>query len=356
MNRYRGENSGKFPTISHAMKEVGGSYYTVRKIMQELEYNYKLSSSNVGKEVSSQTELRNSYLSSGSKSNADEYKPSPEICIPMKPDYVRTEEPCQIVSDIDTSKTRGEVPLPFAEVSSAKKMDDVKEEICYKSVLDVNRLERKNEELRSSPVYSIPMDPKVTLEEEPCETFSNIDTLMIKGEAPQPLPDVSCAKIYEDDNKDILCEPVLDFSSSECKGEEHQSSPEYSNSTKPEVSTEEETCQTVSDIDTSKTNEEVPLSWPDVPSAKKSEVAKGVTHCESVLDVASSESKNEEPQPSHEYSIPKILENTKEKKPYKAVVNMDGSQSIAEEHKKSTGLVVYLFIYSSNFFSSCFTL
>jgi molybdenum-dependent DNA-binding transcriptional regulator ModE len=38
-------NAGKFPTISAAKKEVGGSYYTIRKIIQELEYNSKISPS-----------------------------------------------------------------------------------------------------------------------------------------------------------------------------------------------------------------------------------------------------------------------------------------------------------------------
>ncbi|CAA2996624.1 Hypothetical predicted protein [Olea europaea subsp. europaea] len=36
-------NAGKFPTASDARKEVGGSYYTIRQILQELEYNSKMS-------------------------------------------------------------------------------------------------------------------------------------------------------------------------------------------------------------------------------------------------------------------------------------------------------------------------
>lgn len=35
-------NAGKFPTITAARKEVGGSHYTIRKIIQELEYNSKI--------------------------------------------------------------------------------------------------------------------------------------------------------------------------------------------------------------------------------------------------------------------------------------------------------------------------
>lgn len=40
-------NAGKFPTASIAVKQVGGSYYTVRKIIQELQYKSKLSSSDI---------------------------------------------------------------------------------------------------------------------------------------------------------------------------------------------------------------------------------------------------------------------------------------------------------------------
>lgn len=42
-------NAGKFPTASFAVKQVGGSYYTVRKIIQELQYKSKLTSSDIGK-------------------------------------------------------------------------------------------------------------------------------------------------------------------------------------------------------------------------------------------------------------------------------------------------------------------
>ena len=41
-------NAGKFPTASNAMKQVGGSYYIVRKILQELEYKSKLSPTDPG--------------------------------------------------------------------------------------------------------------------------------------------------------------------------------------------------------------------------------------------------------------------------------------------------------------------
>jgi len=46
VNEYRASNAGKFPTISEAVKQVGGSYYVIRKILQELEYQSTTSSMN----------------------------------------------------------------------------------------------------------------------------------------------------------------------------------------------------------------------------------------------------------------------------------------------------------------------
>lgn len=40
--RYQSENAGKLPAIKHTQKEVGGSYYVIREIIQELEYKSKM--------------------------------------------------------------------------------------------------------------------------------------------------------------------------------------------------------------------------------------------------------------------------------------------------------------------------
>lgn len=45
VDKYRASNAGRFPTSCHVHKEIGGSYYIVRQIVQELEYKYKVSSS-----------------------------------------------------------------------------------------------------------------------------------------------------------------------------------------------------------------------------------------------------------------------------------------------------------------------
>ncbi|PPR93077.1 hypothetical protein GOBAR_AA27595 [Gossypium barbadense] len=44
--QYKSLNGGKFPSVTAAQKEVGGSYYVVRKVLQELEYKSKICSSN----------------------------------------------------------------------------------------------------------------------------------------------------------------------------------------------------------------------------------------------------------------------------------------------------------------------
>ncbi|OMO60912.1 hypothetical protein COLO4_33681 [Corchorus olitorius] len=46
INSYRSTNAGKFPSVSAINKEVGGGYYVVRKIAQELEHKSKICSSN----------------------------------------------------------------------------------------------------------------------------------------------------------------------------------------------------------------------------------------------------------------------------------------------------------------------
>ncbi|KAF5184689.1 hypothetical protein FRX31_025721 [Thalictrum thalictroides] len=44
VDKYRASNSGKYPTPSAAQKQVGGCYYVVKKILQEIEYNSQKSS------------------------------------------------------------------------------------------------------------------------------------------------------------------------------------------------------------------------------------------------------------------------------------------------------------------------
>ncbi|CAN6687174.1 unnamed protein product [Malus baccata var. baccata] len=45
VNQYRAKNAGAFPTVSYAQKELGGSYYVVKSVLQELQYRAKMSPS-----------------------------------------------------------------------------------------------------------------------------------------------------------------------------------------------------------------------------------------------------------------------------------------------------------------------
>lgn len=65
---YRASNEGKFPSATSVRQQVGGSYYTVRELLQELEYNSRLKSD--GRNISFESErfkgkqwLYNMYLS-----------------------------------------------------------------------------------------------------------------------------------------------------------------------------------------------------------------------------------------------------------------------------------------------------
>ncbi|RZR96903.1 hypothetical protein BHM03_00025995 [Ensete ventricosum] len=48
IDKYRASNAGRFPRVTYVQKEIGGSYYILKPIVQEIEYNNKLSSSNKG--------------------------------------------------------------------------------------------------------------------------------------------------------------------------------------------------------------------------------------------------------------------------------------------------------------------
>ncbi|KAJ8625250.1 hypothetical protein MRB53_033780 [Persea americana] len=55
VHKYRISNAGKFPTATAAQKQVGGSYYVIRQILQEIQYKFKLSNVNKKDEVQLKT-------------------------------------------------------------------------------------------------------------------------------------------------------------------------------------------------------------------------------------------------------------------------------------------------------------
>jgi len=40
VENYRASNEGKFPTVTNTRQQIGGSYYTVRDVLQEMVYNH----------------------------------------------------------------------------------------------------------------------------------------------------------------------------------------------------------------------------------------------------------------------------------------------------------------------------
>ncbi|KAI3407190.1 uncharacterized protein J3R85_021223 [Psidium guajava] len=75
VNEYRMKNAGKFPTASDAMNHVGGSFYVIRKIIQELEHKSKLPQSTSGTEISSSPKI-NRVKKSGTKVDTNSSKVS----------------------------------------------------------------------------------------------------------------------------------------------------------------------------------------------------------------------------------------------------------------------------------------
>nr|XP_018677869.1 PREDICTED: uncharacterized protein LOC103976963 isoform X3 [Musa acuminata subsp. malaccensis] len=47
VDKYRASNAGRFPPVSHVRQEIGGSYYIIKQLVQEMKYN-KRSSLNGG--------------------------------------------------------------------------------------------------------------------------------------------------------------------------------------------------------------------------------------------------------------------------------------------------------------------
>ncbi|XP_072955546.1 uncharacterized protein [Typha angustifolia] len=67
VEKYRASHEGKFPTASVVQQEVGGSFYTVREMVQELEYNCKMSPSNKSETIQLDKTKKVNYLSSDAK-------------------------------------------------------------------------------------------------------------------------------------------------------------------------------------------------------------------------------------------------------------------------------------------------
>lgn len=80
--RYRADNAGKFPKVSDARKQLGGSFYVLREIIQELAHKSKMNSSNNVGEILVEEQFDKSKILTTesvnvSSSNIDVAKDSP---------------------------------------------------------------------------------------------------------------------------------------------------------------------------------------------------------------------------------------------------------------------------------------
>ncbi|XP_022849208.1 uncharacterized protein LOC111371447 [Olea europaea var. sylvestris] len=115
VNKHKAMNAGKFPSAFKAMKEAGGSYYVIRQILQELEYNSKMSSmatkdlSSVGNYRMKKNEMSTEELSSSSVNSQDAQKINKT---PMEEDFINRGE-----SSTDAAQVSGNVSTLDAHIS-----------------------------------------------------------------------------------------------------------------------------------------------------------------------------------------------------------------------------------------------
>lgn len=98
VDKYRSMNQGKFPSPSSARKEVGGGYYRIKKMIQEMEYNVKVSSVEKEpiKENKSKTITKEIAIESSSESQA-------VLDIQITMDQKVYEDRGESVSNLDTN-------------------------------------------------------------------------------------------------------------------------------------------------------------------------------------------------------------------------------------------------------------
>ncbi|CAL9159699.1 unnamed protein product [Musa hybrid cultivar] len=127
VDKYRASNAGRFPAVTYVLRETGGSYYSLKLIVQEIEYNNKLSSLNKGtvqlrkaedinqnsdaKEVSS-TSVRDETLKSVIDSK-DEPSVSLKLGIETKTSMSSSGESVGSRKEISTKDSSHDAPSPM---------------------------------------------------------------------------------------------------------------------------------------------------------------------------------------------------------------------------------------------------
>lgn len=209
INKHRSGNSGKFPTASYIKKEVGGSYYFVRKILQEVEYKSKLSSSNTGNESSNKKDLpKENEGSNEFKENMSRY-----ITVDAK---IREDGQAVSINGMVTSDSS----CMHSEVKKGTKVSVSFDKI--KSVPDIDSSKSKAEDHQQLPEYSCP-EKTEDVKEETCKPMLDIDGSKSKAEEHQPSSEYPSTKKLEDLKEETPYESLLDIDVSKSKAERHQS-------------------------------------------------------------------------------------------------------------------------------------
>lgn len=160
-------NAGKFPTASDAKKNVGGGYYVVRQILQELEYNSSLT---IGLREVSRTREPEEVINSG--------KPSLDVLLPGcnsrleadsfdTPSATKLDKKSKLLTmDMDTSssQTESESIIFFdvkrntvfvdKEVDNEKSLSEAKEFSSNDVIVDESILNLPTEESSSLSIES----------------------------------------------------------------------------------------------------------------------------------------------------------------------------------------------------------
>ncbi|XP_074573725.1 uncharacterized protein LOC141830138 [Curcuma longa] len=145
VNEYRAQNVGKFPSFTQVRKEVGGSPYVIRMLVQELEHNAKLASFNKETRVSRKVEDGGqiSYAEISSAVVADEN---------LKSSTMTKDEssvPLKLVIEAETSQTPPGDPVGCqTEISTIDSSQDTPNHKAVEHARDATTLGTDMEELQ----------------------------------------------------------------------------------------------------------------------------------------------------------------------------------------------------------------
>ncbi|XP_078167191.1 hydroxyproline-rich glycoprotein family protein isoform X3 [Carex rostrata] len=155
VEKYRASNEGRFPHVSKVIKEIGGSYYVAREIVQELEYKYKYKLVQAGEKVASTVAVANKVTRKGrQRSTEAEGVKKEEVC--GKSTDVSVEEQGRLVATNDTTTNMDKTQPSFQgkEVKEAIRETITQPSLKVKEVIESRKVETITETVEETPVKS----------------------------------------------------------------------------------------------------------------------------------------------------------------------------------------------------------